>query len=95
MKGGEWLSYMTDVAQTAGHPVPRAAITLEARERMAWGGALDGIADKLRAVEPNVSADTDLRRAVDGAIRKIDAEYRMSEAAILSESSHATPEQQH
>jgi hypothetical protein len=85
MKGGVWLSYLSDVARAAGHPVPAKATALTDRELMAWGGALEGFADKLRLEAAAISDQAELRRAVEGTIQRLDTEYRASEASILAE----------
>jgi hypothetical protein len=91
MKAGRWLAYISEVARAAGHPVPPEAKTLQGREMMAWSGALEGIADKLRVEEPKISSETDLQRAVRGAVRKIDTEYREAQAAVMAAQGAATP----
>jgi len=37
---GGWLTYLTEVANAAGHPVPAGAKTPKQREPLAWTGAL-------------------------------------------------------
>jgi hypothetical protein len=83
MKGGLWLTYLSDVAKAAGHPVPAQATALTDRELMAWGGTLEGFSDKLRLAEAGVSDQTELRRVVDNTVQRLDTEFRASEAAIL------------
>ena len=85
MRGGVWLSYLSDVAKAAGHPVPAKATVLTDRELMAWGGALEGFSDKLRLEAAGVSDQTELRRAVEGTIQRLDTEYRASQASIAGD----------
>jgi hypothetical protein len=91
MKAGMWLAYVSQVARAAGHPVPPEATTLQGKELMAWSGTLQGIGDKLRVELPNISSETDLQRAVQGAARKIDTEYREAQAAVMAGPKPATP----
>jgi hypothetical protein len=91
MKGGSWLAYVSEVARAAGHPVPPEAKTLEGKELMAWSGTLEGIADKLRVELPQISSETDLQRAVQGAVRRIDTEYREAQAAVMAAPAPAKP----
>jgi hypothetical protein len=49
LKPGTWLTYVSDVAKAAGHPVPDTAKTPKEREPLAWAGVLNGFADKLKA----------------------------------------------
>jgi hypothetical protein len=85
-KGGVWLAYLSKVARAAGHPVPEDASSVDDRELMAWGGTLAGLADRLRVEAPNVPQPGDLRRVVDGTVKRIDTEYRASEAAVRAKS---------
>jgi hypothetical protein len=84
MKGGAWLAYLSDVARAAGHPVPPEAETLLDKELLAWGGALEGLSDKLRMEAPAIGEDTELRHVVDAFVQRLDTEYRASEAYLLS-----------
>src|SRR5258706_6565509 len=63
LKGGAWLGYLTTVSRAAGHPVPDTAQSLEDRERLARGGVLDGLADKLRPEIIQISGAAELKRA--------------------------------
>ena len=84
MKGGAWLAYLSEVAMVAGHPVPPKAVALQERELMAWGGAFEGLADKLRLEAGAISDGTELRHVVDATVARLDTEYRASEASILT-----------
>jgi hypothetical protein len=83
---GTWLSYMTSVAAAAGHPVVAAAKTPLDRELLAWGGALEGLADKLQVEAKQMSNETALKRISEAIVRRIDAEYRASEATVVQQS---------
>jgi hypothetical protein len=84
--GGMWLKYLAETASAAGHPVPpRAMNSLQLQELLAWGGTLEGFADQLRAQRDRISQETELHQVVDGTIRKLDIEYRASEAATLAD----------
>ncbi len=80
---GTWLAFITAVAGAAGHPVSPAAKSPADRELLAWGGTLDGLADKLRLEARQMSDGTELKRVADAIVRRLDAEYRASEAAVL------------
>jgi hypothetical protein len=84
MKGGLWLTYLSEVAKAAGHPVPARATTLLDRELLAWGGVLEGMSDKLRVEAADVSEKTELRRVTDATVDRLDIEYRASEASVLA-----------
>jgi hypothetical protein len=85
MKAGTWLAYITSVATAAGHPVPARVAALPDRERLAWGGALAGLADQLRADGADIGYGTDLKRIVGEVVERIDTEYRATVAAVLRE----------
>jgi hypothetical protein len=80
---GVWLSYITAVAGAAGHPVPDSARAPSDRETLAWGGALAGLADKLRPEAEQMSDTTELKRVAENVVNRINTDYRASEAAIL------------
>jgi hypothetical protein len=84
IKAGAWLEYLSAVAGAAGHPVPAKATTPPDQELMAWGGVLEGFADRLRVQAPAIESGTELRSVVEKAIERLDTEYRASEAAILT-----------
>jgi hypothetical protein len=83
LKGGAWLGYLTAVANAAGHPVPKTARSLQDRELLAWGGVLDGLADKLRLEAGQISEATELKSVAEAVVRRLDTEFRASEASVL------------
>ena len=83
---GTWLTYITSVAAAAGHPVLTAAKTATERELLAWGGAVEGLADKLQVETQQLSNETALKRVSEAIVRRINAEYRASEATIIQQS---------
>jgi len=83
LKPGTWLAYLTSVAAAAGHAVPEHVKAVQDREALAWGGVLVGLADKLRAQTPSLSDETELKKVAEGITRRIENEYRSSEAGIL------------
>src|SRR5579883_1238161 len=83
LKGGVWLGYLSEVAHAAGHPVPSKAATVDDKELLAWGGVLAGFSDRLREAMSGISDATELRRVVDGTVRRLDTEYRASEASLV------------
>jgi len=75
-----------NVRQHAGHPVLAAAKTPKERELLAWGGALEGLSDKLQVESQRMSGETALKRIAEAVARRIDAEYRASSASIIQQS---------
>lgn len=91
LKGGAWLAYITSVANAAGHPVPDRAKSLADRELLAWGGAFEGLADKLRTEADALSDATELKRVSQAVVRRLDIEYRASDTAARREPEPAGP----
>lgn len=57
LKPGTLLTYVTDVAKAAGHPVPDTAKTPQERFRFAWSGLTAGFADKIKAEQPQTQGE--------------------------------------
>jgi hypothetical protein len=76
LKPGTWLAYITDVAKAAGHAVPDSVKVAKRREPLAWGGTLEGYADKLRGDLDGLARDTRLHHVVSVVINRLDAEYK-------------------
>ncbi len=72
---GTWLTYLTDVARAAGHPVPDKATLPREREPWAWGGVVAGFGDKLRADAAKLSKDSAFARVTSGIVKRLDAEW--------------------
>lgn len=68
IRAGTWLTYLTDVASAAGHPVPADAKNPQNREPLAWNGVLEGFADRLR----NAKADSPLGLVIRNVVARID-----------------------
>jgi hypothetical protein len=68
-----WLTYLSDVARAAGHAVPDKATTPREREPWAWGGVIEGFADKLRADTGKLGPG--LSPAATFIVKKLDAEW--------------------
>ncbi|HEX3854712.1 MAG TPA: hypothetical protein VHW01_27305 [Polyangiaceae bacterium] len=83
LESGVWFAYINAVAGAAGHAVSDAAESGLARESLAWAGVLEGLGDKLHAEAEQMSDTTDLKRVVDGAVKRIDGDYRATETSIL------------
>ena len=76
LASGTWLTYLTEVAAAARHPVPGDAHDPQNREALAWSGVLEGFADLLHTSTAH-SAGTphelaDVANAVAG---RLDEEY--------------------
>ncbi len=82
LEGGQWLAYLSSAANAAGHPVPQEVTPLPARERLAWGGTVMGLADKLQREAQQLSDATEHKRVALAVVRRLQAAYRASEAAV-------------
>jgi hypothetical protein len=71
---GTWLTYLASVAAAAGHAVPDAAKTAREREPWAWGGVIEGFADKLRADGGRLGSGT-LGKVTGAVVKRLDAEW--------------------
>lgn len=85
MKGGAWLAYLKSVARAAGHPVPDDVKSLADQELLAWGGALAGLADRLRSEADGISDATELKRASIAVVARLENDYRDLQAAVEHE----------
>jgi hypothetical protein len=74
LKPGAWLSYLSDAAKAAGHPVPAGAKRPADREPQAYSGVLAGFADKLNADAAKLGNSTDLSKVVAGVIKRLNAD---------------------
>ena len=70
---GTWLTYLTDVARAASHPVPDKATHPREREPWAWGGVVAGFGDKLRADAGKLAGT--FARIAGSVVKKLDAEW--------------------
>jgi hypothetical protein len=77
-----WLDYVMSAANAAGHPVPAAVKVPKKQEPLAWGGMLEGYADKLRADIDGLAKDTRLHNVASVVVQRIDAEYRAQVNAL-------------
>ena len=82
---GLWLSYMTDVAAKAGHPVPAAATIPREREPWAWSGALEGFADKTREVTPKLAPGSEIAKVAAAVTKRLDDEWAQIPAMAADE----------
>jgi hypothetical protein len=80
IKAGAWLAYALQVAAAAGHPVPGDAQKPENRETLAWNGILEGYADKLRALESELPASTQLGGVAHAIDVRLDKQYKTERA---------------
>jgi hypothetical protein len=71
---GTWLTYLASAAAAAGHPVPDAAKNARAREPWAWGGVVEGFADKLRADQSKLGSSA-LAKVTGAIVKRLDAEW--------------------
>jgi hypothetical protein len=71
-----WLDYVTQVASAAGHAVPDTVKLPKKREPLAWGGMVEGYADKLRTDIDGLARDTRLHNVASVVVQRLDAEYR-------------------
>ncbi len=89
IKKGLYLTYMTDIAKAAGHPVPDKAKTPKEREPLAWAGTLEGFSDKLKADQAKLTKETALYEVVEHVARRLESEYNAQRKAF--ENKPATP----
>jgi hypothetical protein len=76
IRTGTWPGYLVDVSASAGYPVPAQATEALDRESLAWGGVLQGFADKLRADEGTVSTRTPLPGVLERVAARLEEEHR-------------------
>ncbi len=88
---GAWLAYISDVAKAAGHAVPDTVKLPKQREPLAWGGALEGYADKLRGDVDQLAKDTRLHHVSEVVIQRLDAEYKAQVNALTGPAAQSLP----
>jgi hypothetical protein len=88
---GTWLTFLTQTAAAAGHPVSDKAKTPRERDSLAWAGMLEGMSDKLKAEGDAVSTTTDLGKVVTVVLHRLEAEYRAQQAAETTKQKPMTP----
>jgi hypothetical protein len=76
IKTGTWPGYLVDVSATVGYPVPAQATEAIDRESLAWGGVLQGFADKLRADAGTISTRTPFPDVLTRVAARLDEEHR-------------------
>lgn len=76
IRTGTWPGYLVDTSAAAGYPVPAAAVEPIDREALAWGGVLQGFADRLRSDAPRVSTRTPLPDVLARVAARLDEEHR-------------------
>jgi hypothetical protein len=82
---GTWLTYLSVVANAAGHAIPAQASSEPAhREPLAWNGVLEGLADKLRTLEPRVGQEARFGQVVDAVVTRLDGQYTTERSVALS-----------
>jgi hypothetical protein len=79
---GAYLTYVSDAAKAAGHPVPDTAKTPKEREPLAWSGVLEGITEKLKGDVGAVPTDTQLPDVLDRVARRLEAEFKAERNAL-------------
>jgi hypothetical protein len=87
---GTWLTFLTQTASAAGHPVSDKAKTARERDALAWAGMLQGMSDKLKAEADAVSPTTDLGKVVSVVLHRLEAEYRAQQSAEATKQKPAT-----
>jgi hypothetical protein len=71
---GTWPRYLATVAGVTGHAVPAAATRPIDRESLAWGGVLQGFADRFHAEMHALSRRTSLPLVVSRVAERLDNE---------------------
>jgi hypothetical protein len=90
-RGLRWLDYLTATAKAAGHPVSDAVKLPKKREPLAWGGMLEGYADKLRTDATELVPDTRLQNVASVVVQRLDAEYKAEVNALTGPPSKPAP----
>jgi hypothetical protein len=86
-----WLDYLVDAAKATGHPVPDAVKIPKKREPLAWGGMLEGYADKMRVDIDGLAKDTRLHNVASVVVQRLDAEYHAEVNALTGPPSLPAP----
>jgi len=86
-----WLDYVVAAAAGAGHAVPEAVKVPKKREPLAWGGMIEGYADKLRVDIDGLAKDTRLHNVASVVVQRIDAEYKAEVNALTGVPSEKAP----
>ena len=86
-----WLDYVVSAAAGAGHAVPEAVKVPKKREPLAWGGMIEGYADKLRVDIDGLAKDTRLHNVASVVVQRIDAEYKAEVNALTGVPSEKAP----
>lgn len=89
IRTGTWPGYLVDTSAAAGYPVPAAATEAIDRESLAWGGVLQGFADRLRSDAARVSTRTPLPDVLARVAARLDEEHRTL-VALFEAERHAT-----
>ncbi len=76
IRTGTWPNYLVETSAAAGYPVPAEATEPIDRESLAWGGVLQGFADRLGADARKVSTRTPLPDVLSRVAARLDEEHR-------------------
>jgi hypothetical protein len=82
LEPGEWLTYLSNVARDAKHPVSPSARSLVDKETSAWAGTAMGLADKLAVETERPTLWNELRATLGTVTRRIELAYGRSEEAL-------------
>jgi hypothetical protein len=85
IRTGTWPGYLVDLAGATGHAVPVQATEPIDRESLAWGGVLQGFADRLHAEAAAVSPRTNLPIVLDSVANRLDRQNRTLRALFDAE----------
>src|SRR5438105_13941734 len=86
LKKGAYLAYVTDVAKSAGHPVPDSAKTPREKEAMAWASVLQGVADRIRANADKLPGDSELREVSQRIANRLTTWYEAEKKVEVHDS---------
>ncbi len=91
LKKGTYLTYVTDVAKLAGHPVPDTAKTLRHKEGLAWAGILEGLGQKIKTNAEKLAPDTELYAVSLRIANRLTAWYEAEESAVTAAETKGAP----
>jgi hypothetical protein len=83
LPNGTWISYLSEVASAAGYRVPDAVTNMQARETLAWNGALEGCADRLKWNASRIPRGTSLEQISRAVAVRLDEQYKSEKNTLV------------
>jgi hypothetical protein len=85
LPNGTWISYLSAVANAAGHGVPNDVTNMQSRETLAWNGALAGCADRLQWNATRLPSGTSLASISVAVATRLDEQAKQQQNLLASE----------